>query len=278
MTSVPFRSWIPRDIKGWLYFFRQQALSCAFPWSLLSFLAITHHLPAIIPRYDAMLIICVVLQYILYKAKWETDREVKVIASFHIIGLTLELVKTHLGCWSYPEHCWLRVGQVPLFSGFLYASVSSYCCQAWRRLDLHLHRWPGDWKPLALAVSIYVNFFTEGIVGDFRWVLIAALILVFWNTRISYRLPDGRRRMPLVVGLLGVGFSIWIAENIGTLCGAWRYPYQRHGWCIVDFNKLTSWFLLVMITFLIVAELKRLLKKEVEIASPVITEQVPVRA
>ena len=221
-----------------------------------------------------MLVICVILQFVLYKAKWETDREVKVIASFHIIGLMLELEKTHLGCWSYPERCWLRIGNVPLFSGFLYASVSSYCCQAWRRLDLRLYRWPAHWKPIVLAAAIYANFFTEHLIGDMRWPLIAVLVVVFWKTRISYRLPSQRRRLPMVAGLLGLGFAIWIAENIGTRCGAWRYPYQEHGWQFVDFSKLTSWFLLVMITFLIVAELKRIPTKAVEL-SGIAEDKVP---
>ena len=93
--------------------------------------------------------------------------------------------------------------------------------------------------------------------GDIRWIVIAVLILVLWRTRISFRLPSGQRQIPVVVGLAAVGFAIWIAENIGTRCGAWRYPYQEHAWRCVDLGKISSWFLLVMITFLIVAELKR---------------------
>jgi uncharacterized membrane protein YoaT (DUF817 family) len=88
---------------------------------------------------------------LLYRAGWESKREVKVIASFHVLGLVLELHKTQIGAWSYPEHCWLHIGRVPLFSGFLYASVASYCCQSWRRLHFRLHRWPADWQPIALA-------------------------------------------------------------------------------------------------------------------------------
>ena len=266
MFALPLRSWAPRDASGWLWFWRQQALSCVFPWSLLACLVLTRHLPPWIARYDAMLIICIAAQFVLYRVGWETAREIKVIASFHVIGLILELEKTHLGCWSYPEHCVLRIGPVPLFSGFLYASVASYVCQAWRRLDLRLYAWPSHWKPIALACAIYANFFTEHIIGDLRWPIIAVLVAVFWKTRISYHPPSGKRRVPLVAGLLGVGFAIWIAENVGTRCGAWRYPYQEHGWEFVDFSKLTSWFLLIMITFLIVAELKRIPKKEAVVA------------
>ncbi|MNN65023.1 hypothetical protein D3C81_1804990 [compost metagenome] len=62
--------------------------------------------------------------------------------------------------------------------------------------------------------------------------------------------------MPLVVSFLLVGFFIWVAENISTLLGAWRYPDQEHAWQIVHLGKISSWFLLVVISLIIVAQLK----------------------
>lgn len=257
------RGWMPETPGDWLWFCRQQALACVFPWSILAFLALTRHFPpSCVPRYDAILIFCLIVQYALYRAGWESEREVKVIASFHVLGLMLELHKTSLGCWSYPEPSWLRIGRVPLYSGFMYASVASYCCQAWRRLELTVEGWPSSWKPVLLASAIYANFFTERLIGDWRWVLIPLVFLTFARTSVRYRLRTRSRVMPLAASLTGIGAAIWIAENISTRCGAWRYPYQQHAWRFVDTGKLSSWFLLVVVTFLIVAQLKRIPKKE----------------
>lgn len=260
---TPVRAWMPETPGDWLWFCRQQALACVFPWSILAFLALTRHFPPpCVPRYDAILIFCLIVQYALYRAGWESEREVKVIASFHVLGLMLELHKTSLGCWSYPEPSWLRIGRVPLYSGFMYASVASYCCQAWRRLELAVEGWPASWKPVFLASAIYANFFTERFIGDWRWVLIPLVFLTFARTTVRYRLRTRSRAMPLAASLTGIGAAIWIAENISTRCGAWRYPYQQHAWRFVDTGKLSSWFLLVVVTFLIVAQLKRIPKKE----------------
>jgi uncharacterized membrane protein YoaT (DUF817 family) len=57
--------------------------------------------------------------------KLETIDELKVICLFHIIGLILELYKVHMGSWSYPEEGWSKIQGVPLYSGFMYASVAS---------------------------------------------------------------------------------------------------------------------------------------------------------
>jgi uncharacterized membrane protein YoaT (DUF817 family) len=61
--------------------------------------------------------------------------------------------------------------------------------------------------------------------------------------------------MPVIIGFLCIGFFVWIAENIGTFVGAWTYPNQTHVWDVVSLHKITSWFLLVIICFIIVAYL-----------------------
>ncbi len=53
-----------------------------------------------------------------------------------------------------------------------------------------------------------------------------------------------------------IGFFIWVAENIATFFGAWVYPEQIARWTAVSAQKLSSWFLLVIISFVIVADLK----------------------
>lgn len=43
---------------------------------------------------------------------------------FHLIGLALEIFKVHMGSWSYPEEGYVKIFGVPLYSGFMYASVA----------------------------------------------------------------------------------------------------------------------------------------------------------
>ncbi|EEM82841.1 hypothetical protein bthur0011_31740 [Bacillus thuringiensis serovar huazhongensis BGSC 4BD1] len=64
--------------------------------------------------------------------------------------------------------------------------------------------------------------------------------------------------MPLVLSFFLIGFFIWIAENIATFFGAWQYPNQREAWSLVHLSKISSWFLLVVISIMIVTQLKHL--------------------
>ena len=62
----------------------------------------------------------------------------------------------------------------------------------------------------------------------------------------------------IVASFLLMGSFVWIAENVSTYLGAWTYPDQHEGWHLVSLGKLSSWALLVIITFIIVADLKHL--------------------
>jgi uncharacterized membrane protein YoaT (DUF817 family) len=50
-----------------------------------------------------------------------------------------------------------------------------------------------------------------------------------------------------------IGFFLWVAENLATYVGAWRYPYQLHGWQPVSLEKFGAWSLLISITVVLVA-------------------------
>ena len=50
----------------------------------------------------------------------------------------MELFKVHKGSWSYPEEAYTKFFGVPLYSGFMYASVASYMCQAWHWFNLKI--------------------------------------------------------------------------------------------------------------------------------------------
>lgn len=243
-------------IVRFLFFFTiQQALSCIFPAVIFLSLALSKYL--ILPyRYDILLVICLTTQWILYLTGLETLEEIKVIALFHLVGLTLELYKVHMGSWAYPEVAWTKIGGVPLYSGFMYASVASYICQAWHRLRLEMVRWPSPYWTIPLGVLIYLNFFTHHFIPDLRWLLVILLVYIFWRTRVFYSIKFKRYHMPLIAAFFLIGFFIWIAENIATFFGAWVYPEQAHIWQIVSPDKISSWFLLIIISILIVGQLK----------------------
>ena len=59
--------------------------------------------------------------------------------------------------------------------------------------------------------------------------------------------------MPLLLGLFLVALFIWFAENFGTLTKTWLYPSQMNGWVMVPFAKLSSWLLLMTISYVMVA-------------------------
>ena len=70
--------------------------------------------------------------------------------------------------------------------------------------------------------------------------------------------PDRKpRRMPMLAGLLLVALFIWIAENLGTFAAAWVYPSQRDGWHIVPIDKLGAWYLLMLLSFVLVSLVHR---------------------
>ncbi|MGB3101494.1 MAG: DUF817 family protein, partial [Psychrobacillus psychrotolerans] len=130
-------------MRNLLLFTYLQALSCIFPVIIFSALALSKFVSIpLIPRYDLILLLCIAGQIFMLISKLETWDEFKVICLFHIIGLGLELYKVHMGSWSYPEEAFSKVGGVPLYSGFMYASVASYICQSWRRMNLHMYNWP----------------------------------------------------------------------------------------------------------------------------------------
>jgi uncharacterized membrane protein YoaT (DUF817 family) len=104
-----------------------------------------------------------------------------------------------------------------------------------------------------LATAIYVNFFAHHFVPDLRVALFAATALLFGRTWVHFKVWRRHRRMPLLVGFVLVALFIWFAENIGTATGTWLYPSQLKGWSMVPIAKLGSWFLLMIMSYVMVA-------------------------
>lgn len=63
--------------------------------------------------------------------------------------------------------------------------------------------------------------------------------------------------MPLLLGWFLVALFIWGAENIGTFSRAWLYPGQKDGWHPVSPSKLGAWYLLMIVSFVMVSLLHR---------------------
>lgn len=112
---------IEHRCRTFILFGIQQALSCIFPVMVFALLALSHRFAPLIPRYDFMLISCVLIQLVMYFIRIETKDELLVICIFHLLGLMMELFKVHIGSWSYPEYAYFKFWGVPLYSGFMYA-------------------------------------------------------------------------------------------------------------------------------------------------------------
>lgn len=213
-----------------------------------------------IPRYDVLLIVAVAIQLWMVWAKLETIDELKSICLFHVIGLVLEVFKTSSGIqsWAYPDFAYSKLLGVPLFSGFMYAAVGSYVIQAWRLLDVRIRHHPPYWMAALNALAIYANFFTHHYIGDYRGYIAAFTLGLYARASVIFRPLDRDRKMPLLLSFILIGFFIWLAENISTFLGAWRYPNQIGAWAVVHLGKWSSWSLLVIMTFTIVANLKHI--------------------
>lgn len=236
----------------------KQGWACLFGALMLALLLATHFFyptHAAIARYDFLTLAAVMIQIGMLAFKLESLNEAKVILAFHVIGTIMELFKTSAGSWLYPEPGVLKIGAVPLFSGFMYAAVGSYIARVWRIFKFRFTHYPPRWTGQALAVAIYVNFFAHHWLPDIRLLLFAATGLLFWRTRVYFTPFRNARWMPLLLGWLLVALFIWFAENLGTLSHTWLYPGQRDGWTIVSPEKMGSWFLLMIISFMLVAAL-----------------------
>ena len=238
----------------------KQAWACVFGGIMVGLLLSTHWFwpgNAWLARYDFLFLAALATQILMLRFGLETWEEAKVILIYHVIGTIMEVFKTGAGSWTYPEHSLFHVAGVPLFSGFMYASIGSYIARCWRLFDFRFTHHPPLAVLVVLSVAIYANFFTHHYLPDARWLLFAGIGAVLWRTRIHYRVWRRVRWMPLTVGLLLVTLFIWFAENIGTVSATWLYPHQFGAWSAVRAGKFGSWFLLLLISYTLVALVSR---------------------
>ena len=162
---------VRRALGEFLWFGLKEARACLF--AVLFFVAV-FGVPRSgllgIPRYDLLLVIAIAIQAWMVWARLETLDELKAITLFHILGFALEVFKTSsaIRSWSYPDLAYTKLFGVPLFSGFMYASVGSYIIQSWRLFDLRVRHHPPYWMAGSVALAIYANFFTHHVIPDLR--------------------------------------------------------------------------------------------------------------
>ena len=261
LTVRPELSGASRFAVEFLYFGIKQARACLF---VGLFFAAVFSVPREglwgVPRYDVLLIIAVLIQVGMVWTKLETFDELKAISLFHVVGFALEVFKTSSGIksWAYPDFAYTKLMGVPLFSGFMYAAIGSYMIQAWRLFHLRVQHHPPYWMAGLIASLIYANFFTHHYIGDYRWYLAACALGLYARSFVVFRPFDRERSMPLLASFILIGFFIWLAENISTFFGIWKYPNQLGAWSVVHVGKWSSWSLLVIMTFTIVANLKHI--------------------
>jgi uncharacterized membrane protein YoaT (DUF817 family) len=201
-------------------------------------------------------LLAVSTQLFLWLTKRETGEEIRVILLFHILATAMELFKTNpaIGSWSYPEHrtAIFAIATVPLFTGFLYSAVGSYISRAWKELRLRYTNYPKTIYVALLAAAIYINFFTHHFFYDIRYILFAVCAVLFWRTTVSFTAYKKERSMPFLLSAFLSAFFIWIAENIGSFSNVWLYPDQITEWHMVSLSKMGSWFLLLIVSFVLV--------------------------
>jgi uncharacterized membrane protein YoaT (DUF817 family) len=238
-------------------FTAKQAWACVFGAAMLALLVLARLLypdDALVARSDVLVLAAVAVQAAMLVLRLEGGRELWVIVLFHVVGTVMEVFKTHVGSWAYETDGLLRIGGVPLYSGFLYAAVGSYMVRVFRLFDLRFVRYPPLWATALVAALIYANFFLHHYLPDARWVLLAAVLLLYLRCEMSFRnqRTGPVRRMPILVAFVGVAFFLWVAENVGTWAGAWIYPHQAAGWELVPPTKFVAWLLLMMISVVLV--------------------------
>lgn len=244
------------------YFFTATLRASYFGVFLLSIFLLTEIVTIpVLSRYDFIFLAAVCFQIYVLVFRFERAKEFFVIIIFHILATGMELFKTHpaIGSWMYPGigNSLFVLGSVPLFAGFLYSAVGSYISRAFIFLKLSYENFPTYFHLWILAPIIYVNFFTHHFLYDLRYFLFIYAFIIFYKTKIRFQTHRKIFHIPFLLAAFLTALFVWIAENVGTFTNIWLYPNQQEYWHAVSFNKIGSWFLLLILSFALVSIIYR---------------------
>lgn len=248
------RARLPLGLADLALFLLKQAWACLFGGLMLVGIVLSKAVwqdDWSLYRYDALFLYALAIQVIFLRFGLETWQEARVILLFHLTGTAMEWFKVGAGSWAYPEPGLFKIMDVPLFSGFMYASVGSYIARVIRLFEMRFTPYPPFWATVALAAAIYVNFFAHHFLADVRILLIGGTLVLFWRTRIWFLAGSRQVSVPLPLAAFLTSLSLWVAENVGTTTGTWLYFGQSPDQ-LVSFAKIGSWYLLIYVSFVTV--------------------------
>lgn len=253
------RARLPFALAEFVMFVLKQGWACLFGGLLLAAIIATKLLwqpdwP--LHRYDALFLFALAARAIFLWTKLETWEEARVILLFHLTGTAMEWFKVAAGSWAYPEAGIFMAFGVPLFSGFMYASVGSYIARVIRIFDMRFAPAPHFGLTIVLAVAIYANFFAHHFLPDIRVALFLATLVLYGRTRVWFHIHDRHWWMPLPLAAFLSAAALWLAEVVGTTTGTWVYSGQLPGQ-IVSLAKLGSWYLLLYVALVTVSLVSR---------------------
>lgn len=208
-------------------------------------------------RYDYLLFYALIIQFCLLYLKLESWAEAKVIALFHVMAMGMEIFLTHpaIASWQYPQPAVFKLLTVPLFAGFMYSAVGSFFARSLRLYQVSFENLPNFSNMICLAILSYLNFMTKFFIPDIRIALFVWSILIFWKTKLYFKLGQQQFKVAMLPVLFILAFLIWIAENISTFYKIWLYPSQVDAWHMVGWGKLGSWYLLLLLSLVLVLKI-----------------------
>lgn len=208
-------------------------------------------------RYDYLLFYALMIQLCMLYLKLESWAEAKVIALFHILAMIMEIFLTHpqIASWQYPQPAIFKLYTVPLFAGFMYSAVGSFFARSIRIYQVSLTQLPSFANMLCLSLLSYINFMSKFFIYDLRYVLFVWSALIFYKTRVDFKIRNTHWRVPMLLVLVVLAFIIWVAENISTFYKIWLYPSQVQEWHMVGWGKLGSWYLLLLLSLVLVMKI-----------------------
>lgn len=249
---------------GWRALIGLQIRAAAFGILLLILIGLStlvYDWGEVLTRLDWLFLAALGIQAALILGGWETPREALTILAFHAAGTAMEIFKIRMGSWAYPDTGVFALFGAPLFTGFMYAAVGSYLARFWRLADWRLERAPPLRAIWVLGAAAYANFFAHHFLPDIRVPLFLLTLLAFGRTWLTLDWGHGRRRIPFLLPFTAAAGAVWVAENLATAAGIWLYPHQAAVWRMVPLSKFGSWFLLLLLSFALVAALRALEKR-----------------